>query len=69
MASWPPPSHQKMQLQAGGYNLIISVSDQFTDPISVNSILVKTTVYRSELVNLHVCIESGRDFQRMLHQY
>ena len=38
MASWPPPSHHKMQLQAGGYNLIIS------DPISVNSILIKTTV-------------------------
>ena len=32
-----------MQLQAGGYNSIISASDRFTDPISVNSILVKTT--------------------------
>ena len=27
MASWPPPSHQKMQLQAGGHNSIISVWD------------------------------------------
>ena len=58
MASWPPSSHQKMQLLAGGYNLIISVLDR--DPISVNSILVKTTGsiadtdlnrYRSESVN------------------
>ena len=43
MASWPPPSHQKMQLLAGGHNLIISVLDWFTDPILVNSVLVKTT--------------------------
>ena len=41
MASWPPPSHQKMQLQAGGH-------DRFTDPILVNSIL---TTYRLILVS------------------
>ena len=60
MASWPPPSHQKMQLQAGGYNSIILVSDRFTDPISVNSILVKTTGSVADTESVNRYISSGK---------